>query len=798
MNYKYIKFFSDIKLEDIPSVGGKNASLGEMIQTLSKQGIEVPNGFAVTADAYWYYLRDNNILIRIKDLIRELVDKNDLPKLQRIGAAIRKTIIDAKIPEDLAKEVEAAYIELSKMYGEKNCDIAVRSSATAEDLPNASFAGQQETFLNITGVENLLEAVQKCMASLFTDRAIIYRIEKGFNHFQVGLSVGVQKMVRSDLGAAGVAFSLDTESGFKNLVQISSAYGLGEAVVQGLVTPDEFAVFTTTLTDGFEPIIKKQLGLKEKKIIYSNDLQNPTKTVETTDEERKKFSLTDQEILKLAKMTETIENHYSKLKDKWTPMDVEWGKDGKDGKLYILQARPETVHAISQVGRYYTKYSFAKELLPIMKDKLLLTGESIGQKIAGGSARIIKNIDQVKDFNFGDILVTSMTDPDWVPIMKKAGAIVTDRGGRTCHAAIVSRELGIPAIVGTEFATQKIKDGQEITIDSSQGQVGYVYNGKFDFKVEKVEVKDIPKPPVDVMVNVGDPSQAFSLSFLPVSGVGLARIEFVINSFIKIHPMALLHPEKLDKKELKQIEEITAAYSTPVDFFVDSLAQGVGTIAAAFFPRPVICRFSDFKTNEYRNLIGGSYFEPVEENPMLGFRGAIRYYSSAYRPAFELECKAMKKVRDKMGLKNLKLMVPFVRTVQEAKDVLQVMLENGLRSGDSLEIFMMCEVPSNVLMLKDFAKLFDGFSIGSNDLTQLTLGVDRDSEILAALFKETDPAVQKIITMAITQARDMGKYIGICGQAPSDYPEFAEFLIEQKINSISLNPDVVLPFLMNR
>jgi len=794
---KYIRNFKDLKLTDTPLVGGKNSSLGQMISELSKKGIRIPNGFAITAQAYWYFIEQNNLLEKMKEVMGRLKNKEDIATLKAVGREIRGLIFGGAMPEDLKKEIVQAYEQLSKEYKQKDCDVAVRSSATAEDLPTASFAGQQETYLNICGVDNLIEACKKSMASLFTDRAIIYRIEQGFDHFQVALSVGVQKMVRSDLASAGVIFTLDTETGFKNVVMINSSFGLGEAVVKGEVIPDEFLVFKPTLEKGFPAIIKKQLGDKNIKIIYDMDPKSPTKTVPTSAEEQCSFSLKDEEVVELSRYAVEIENHYSDLKGGWSPMDIEWAKDGQDGKLYILQARPETVHAIEKQKAFLKMYklkNYAEKL------EVMAKGQSIGSRIATGKAKVIesaKNIDQVQE---GDILVTGMTDPDWVPAMKKAAGIITDRGGRTCHAAIVSRELNIPAIVGTQDATKKIKTGHDITIDCSRGKTGYVYDGIQTFDVIDIPIGKLSTDVVkqEVMVNIADPDSAFTISFLPNDGVGIARVEFIISNILQVHPMALVEPQKVeDKKILEKIEKITRAYPDKKEFFIDNLAYGIGTIAAAFYPKPVIVRLSDFKSNEYRNLIGGIYFEPEEENPMIGFRGASRYYNERYKPAFALECAAIKKVRYQMGLTNVKVMVPFVRTVQEAKKVLQEMEKNGLRRGENnLEVVMMCEIPSNPLLIDEFCKYFDGFSIGSNDLTQLTLGVDRDSEILAPLFDERDEAVKKMMRMAIEGAKRNSKYIGICGQAPSDLPEIANFLIEVGINSISLSPDSVVQFLM--
>jgi len=792
---KFIKSFETLNLNDIPTVGGKNASLGQMIADLSSQGVQVPGGFAITAQAYWNFIESNNLLGQMKSIMADLKSYKDFAQLEKTGEQIRGLIQNGVMPDDLAKEIKTAYDQLCKLYKQDECDVAVRSSATAEDLPTASFAGQQETYLNIRGHEQLLIACKKAMASLFTDRAIAYRIEQGFDHFQVALSVGVQKMIRSDLASSGVAFSLDTETGFKDVVVIDSSFGLGEAIVKGEVIPDEFHVHKPTLKQGFASIIKKHLGKKDLKIIYSEKKDEPTETVPVQKEQLCRFSLTDEEILEIARLTVVIEDHYSKLKNQWSPMDIEWAKDGQDGKLYIIQARPETVHASKRKNGFVTQFSLKEKA-----SKPILTGQSIGQRIASGPAKIILSADKIDQVQEGDILVTDMTDPDWVPAMKKAAGIIANRGGRTCHAAIVSRELNIPALVGVTGATEKIKTGQTVTIDCSQGKTGFVYDGAVSFEEKELDITGLTtdKVPTAVMVNIADPDSAFTVSFLPNDGVGLARLEFIINNAIQIHPLALVNPETIKDKEIqKKIDTITCAYDDKKQFFVDTLACGIGTIAAAFWPKPVIVRLSDFKTNEYRNLIGGIYFEPEEENPMLGFRGASRYYSKQYKPAFALECAALKKVREVMGLTNVRVMIPFVRTTGEAEKALAVMQEFGLRKGENgLEVVMMCEIPSNVLLIDQFSKQFDGFSIGSNDLTQLTLGVDRDSSQLAQLFDERDPAMQKMLQLSVEGAKKNNRYIGICGQAPSDLPEVAEFLIKLGITSISLNPDSIIPFLM--
>ncbi|MDR3646680.1 MAG: phosphoenolpyruvate synthase [Candidatus Babeliales bacterium] len=784
---KYIKEFKDISIKDIALVGGKNASLGEMISQLSAQEIPIPNGFAVTSEAYWHFITANGILEELKALITNLDYKN-INQLQATSSKIRTLIEAQPIPEDLKKEIIAGYQNLSRNYNTENLGVAVRSSATAEDLPTASFAGQQESFLNVQGLSELLESYKKCVSSLFTPRAIVYRIENNFDHFKVALSVGVQKMIRSDLACAGVTFTLDPETGFKDVVFINSSWGLGESVVSGSVDPDGFYVHKPTLEKGFRPILKKYLGTKKTKVIYTN---NYTKTIDTQDELRNKFTLNNNEILELATMAIIIEQYYSKINSKWTPMDIEWAKDGAENKLYIVQARPETIHNKQQNKNVYTKYL----LKNTSSKKIICTGQSIGQKIVSGTARVILNPKQINEVKAGDILITSMTDPDWVPIMKLAAAIITDQGGRTCHAAIVSRELGIPAIIGTHNATSLIKTGQKITLDCSQGQNGNIYDGEISFETKTYELSELKKLPCKLLINCGIPEQAFEQSFLPVDGVGLARLEFIITNNIKIHPMALIHFDRVKDLEVKEkIDKLTAPYESKEIFFIDSLAQEAGMIAAAFYPRPVVIRFSDFKSNEYRNLIGGQYFEPEEENPMMGLRGACRYYNDIYKDAFALELAAINKIYNEMGLTNIKVMVPFVRTTKEAKIVLDLIHKH---IPNAPEILMMCEIPSNVILIDEFSKLFEGFSIGSNDLTQFTLAADRDSAVLAESFNETNEAVKIMLKMAIDGAKRNNKPIGICGQAPSDYPELAKFLIDCRINSISLNPDTVLEFLTN-
>ncbi len=782
---KYIRWFEEISAEDIPFVGGKNASLGEMYQALTPQGVKIPNGFAITAEAYRYFLREAKLDSTIHEVLRDL-DTNDLDNLRQRGKQVRQAILGSTLPSDLEDLILISYQELSEeLMGP--ADVAVRSSATAEDLPDASFAGQQETYLNVQGDLSLLETCKRCFASLFTDRAISYRVDKGFDDFQIALSIGVQQMVRSDLAAAGVLFTIDTETGFPDVSLINASYGLGENVVQGTVNPDEYYVFKPTLMQGFRPILQKISGSKEYKLIYDIGGSKMVKNVPVALEDRKRFAITDEEILILARWGCIIEDHYTAKKGRPCPMDIEWAKDGETGDLFIVQARPETVQSRKDLDVLETYHL-------TQRGPILIQGRSVGEKIGQGPVRVVQHVQHLQDFQDGDVLVTDKTDPDWEPIMKKAAAIVTNRGGRTCHAAIVSRELDLPAIVGAERATEVLKKGQVVTISCAEGDTGFVYEGKLPFEVERVPLKNLGHPKTQVMMNVANPEEAFSLSFIPNDGVGLAREEFIINTFIKIHPLALLDYEQLEDASAKaKIDHLTTAYSDKTQYFIDKLAQGVGMIAAAFYPKDVIVRMSDFKSNEYANLIGGKNFEPIEENPMIGFRGASRYYDSRYREGFALECQAMKKVREDMGLTNVKLMIPFCRTVEEGKRVLDEMAQHGLQRGDKgLEVYVMCEIPSNVILAEEFAAIFDGFSIGSNDLTQLVLGVDRDSEIVAHVFDERNTAVKRVIAQVIKAAKGKGRKIGICGQAPSDYPEFAQFLVEQGIDSISLNPDTVV------
>lgn len=782
---KFILWFDEITIEDVPFVGGKNASLGEMYHELSKKGVSVPNGFAITAHAYQYLLEKAGIKEELKKIISTL-KVQDMDNLSEHGRKIRTIIRNCSFPEDLRKEIVEAYKKLSKSYHASDVDVAVRSSATAEDLPGASFAGQQETFLNITGEERLIDACKDCFASLFTNRAIVYRQEKGFDHFKVYLSIGVQKMVRSDKACSGVMFTLDTETGFKDVVFITGSWGLGENIVQGAVNPDEFFVFKPTLKKGFNSIITKKIGEKSIKMIYSEDGLKTTKNVVVEKQEREQFCINEKEVLQLAKWGCIIEDHYTKKKGAWAPMDIEWAKDGESNELYIVQARPETVQ--SQKNR-----NVLEEHVLLEKSKILAEGKSVGNKIGQGVATIIKDVKDIAFFKPGQVLVTEMTDPDWVPIMRIASAIVTNRGGRTCHAAIVSRELGIPCVVGTNNGTETIKDKQKITVSCAEGEDGRVYDGLLKFKVQKTDLKNIQRPKTKVMMNIGNPDEVFNLSFLPNDGVGLAREEFIINSYIKIHPLALLHFDKMQPEVKRKIEELTKGYKDKTEFFIDKLAQGVAMIGAAFYPKDVIVRMSDFKSNEYANLIGGTSFEPKEDNPMIGWRGAARYYSKGYKEGFALECKAMKRVRDEMGLTNVKLMIPMCRTIDEGKKVMAVMAENGLKRGkNGLQVYVMCEVPSNVVLADEFCDIFDGFSIGSNDLTQLTLGVDRDSALVAEVFNERNLAVKRMIEHVIFVAKKRGRKIGICGDAPSTYPEFAEFLVDCGINSISLSPDALV------
>ncbi|WP_457621350.1 phosphoenolpyruvate synthase [Persephonella sp.] len=790
---KLVVWLDEVGIEDVELVGGKNASLGEMIKGLSPKGIKIPMGFVVTAEAYRYFISYNNLAEKIKEALKGL-DTNDVFDLQKRGLTVREMIKGGEFPDDLRKTIIEYYEKLSEMYKRHRVDVAVRSSATAEDLPDASFAGQQETYLNIKGDETLLTAIKNCFASLFTDRAISYRESFGFDHFAIGLAVGIQKMVRSDLASAGVGFSLDTESGFKDVVLINGAYGLGEMVVQGAITPDEWLVFKPTFKQGYEAIIEKKLGKKTHKMVYGTTDEERVKIVQVPEEKQKQFCLTDEEVLKLADWIMKIEEYYSEKYNKWTPMDVEWAKDGELNELFIVQARPETIHS----RKDHSKITVYKIIEPYEEraGKRLVQGIAVGDKVATGKVKLMYSLEDAKDFKPGDVLVTDMTDPDWEPIMKQAAAIVTNRGGRTCHAAIVARELGVPAVVGAGNATEILKDDMEVTVSCAEGDVGYVYKGIIEYEVEEVDINTLPKTKTPIMMNVASPEGAFDFSFLPNAGVGLAREEFIINNYIAIHPLALIKFDEIKEKdpELAQIiEDRTFGYDNKEEYFIKKLSYGIARIAAAFYPKPVIVRFSDFKSNEYANLIGGKYFEPKEENPMLGWRGASRYYSPQYKEAFGLECKAILRVRNKMGLTNVKVMVPFCRTPEEGKKVLEVMEEYGLRRGENgLEVYVMCELPSNVVLADQFSEYFDGFSIGSNDLTQLTLGLDRDSSLIAHIYDERNEAVKRLIAQVIKTAKQHGRKIGICGQGPSDYPDFAQFLVEQGIDTISINPDAVL------
>ncbi len=782
----YIRWFNELTIDDVPLVGGKNASLGEMYRELGAQGVQIPNGFAITAEAYRYILDKANGWEVLHEALDNLnpEDVNDLAKRARKA---REIIYAAPLPDDLQQQILAAYKQLQNEYGEE-LSVAVRSSATAEDLPTASFAGQQDTYLNIRGEAALLESCKRCFASLFTDRAIHYRVDQGFDHFKLALSIGIMKMVRSDLSASGVMFSLDTESGFSDVVFITGAYGLGENVVQGSVDPDEFYVHKPTFEQGYRAVLRRTLGAKKIKMIYSDrSTRESTHNIVTSSEERNRFCITDSDVLTLADYAIKIEKHYSAKAGKAKPMDMEWAKDGIDGTLYIVQARPETV--VSQLrGMMLEQYTLNETAEPI------ITGHSVGSKIATGTARIIENPQQLSSFKAGEVLVADMTTPDWEPVMKMASAIVTNRGGRTCHAAIISRELGVPAVVGCENATTTIQNNTPVTVSCAEGDVGKVYAGILNFNVQTTDLAGMKRPKTHIMLNIANPEVAFKTSFLPNDGVGLMRMEFIITEYIKAHPMALIHPERVqDANEREQLAKLTRHYDSPQEFFISKLAEGVGTIGAAFYPKPVVVRMSDFKTNEYATLLGGRWFEFDEENPMIGFRGASRYTHPAYAEGFALECAAMKRIRDDMGLTNVILMIPFCRRVQEAKKVLGYMAQLGLKRGENgLQIYVMCEIPNNVISIDAFSQHFDGFSIGSNDLTQLTLGVDRDSAILAEDFDERDDGVKEMIRLAVAGSKRNGKHCGLCGQAPSDYPEMAQFLVEVGIDSMSLNPDTVL------
>ncbi len=803
----FVLWFEEVGIADINLVGGKNASLGEMIRQLSSKGVSVPTGFATTAYAYRYFVEKAGLEKKLRKLFSDL-DVEDMENLRDRGKQARALVLNTPFPKDLEAAIVTAYFKLCERYGHntESCDrfedpvdreacksysydtdVAVRSSATAEDLPDASFAGQQETYLNVHGAKAVLESCHKCFASLFTNRAISYRTIKGFDHFAVALSVGVQKMVRSDLASSGVMFSIDTETGFKNAALVTAAYGLGENVVQGAVNPDEYFVFKPTLQQGFKPILEKRLGSKEIKMVYDIGGGKLTKNVPVAEPDRGKFAISEDEILTLAKWACIIEDHYSSVRGQYTPMDIEWAKDGITGELFIVQARPETVQS-QKSGSVLKHYKLNGS------GDIISTGRAVGEAIGQGAARVILDVHKIDEFQAGEVLVTNKTDPDWEPIMKKSSAIVTNQGGRTCHAAIIAREMGIPAIVGCGDATDTVKTGQDITVSCAEGEEGRVYAGLVPFEIEETVLDNLPDTHTKILMNVGNPEEAFGLAAIPCDGVGLARLEFIIANHIKAHPLALMNFDTLEDPLVKrEIAKLTAQYDNKPDFFVDKLAQGVGTIAAAFYPNPVVVRMSDFKSNEYANLLGGRQFEPKEENPMIGWRGASRYYDPNYREAYGLECKALKRVRDEMGLTNVIPMIPFCRTPDEGRKVLAEMEKHGLKRGENgLQVYVMCEIPSNVILADEYSKVFDGFSIGSNDLTQLTLGLDRDSSLVAHIFDERNEGVKTMVKMVIEKAKDNDRKIGICGQAPSDYPEFARFLVELGIDSISLNPDAVL------
>ncbi|MFS8866790.1 phosphoenolpyruvate synthase [Synechococcus sp. H65.1] len=781
---------TEVGLRDVAQVGGKNASLGEMLQQLTPKGIRVPLGFATTAHAYRQFIAAGGLEEKLREILKDL-DIEDVRNLRERGKAARTLILQTPFPPELEQAISEAYQKLCERYG-PDTDVAVRSSATAEDLPDASFAGQQETYLNVHGIQAVLNACHRCFASLFTDRAISYRQIKGFDHFQVALSVGVQKMVRSDLACSGVMFSIDPETGFKDAVLITAAYGLGENVVQGIVNPDEYVVFKPTLKQGLRPILSRKLGSKALKLVYDEEGSRSTKNVPVPEGLRRQYALQDDEILELARWACLIEEHYSALRGRFTPMDIEWAKDGITGELFIVQARPETVQSQKATNRLKTYRFTQTEARP----DPLVRGRAVGEAIGQGTARVILDVRRSDQFQAGEVLVTEKTDPDWEPIMKKASAIVTNQGGRTCHAAIIARELGIPAIVGCGNATQVLRSGDPITVSCAEGEEGRVYPGLLPYEVTEIPLEELPRPRTQLMMNVGNPEKAFGLSEIPCDGVGLARLEFIIANHIQVHPLALIHYNEAVKEE-PRLAELTAQYADKPEYFVDKLAQGVATIAAAFYPKPVIVRLSDFKSNEYAHLLGGSRYEPHEENPMIGWRGASRYTDPRYRDGFALECRAMKRVRDEMGLTNVILMIPFCRTPEEGHKVLEEMARHGLVRGENgLQVYVMCELPSNVILADEFCQIFDGFSIGSNDLTQLTLGLDRDSALVAHLFDERHEAVKRMIAQVIQTVKSHGRKIGICGQAPSDYPDFARFLVQQGIDSISLNPDSLLKTLL--
>jgi len=776
---RYIMGLHEVQMSDVNQVGGKNASLGEMIKNLTKSGkVKVPGGFATTADAYREFLAHEGLADRINEALDRL-DVSDVKELVKVGSKIRNWVMNTPFPPEFEKSIDEAFENLEAEYG-KDVSWAVRSSATAEDLPDASFAGQQETVLNVKGIKDIKKYILEVFASLFNDRAIAYRVHQGFDHSQVALSAGIQKMVRSDIGASGVMFTLDTESGFKDVVFITGNYGLGEMVVQGGVNPDEFYVHKQSYEAGFHAIINRTLGSKKQKMIYASKGESPVEVVDVPENEQQKFCLNDAQIHELAKQALEIEKHYKR------PMDIEWALDGLDGNIYIVQARPETVQ--SRKGKTIDRYTLKK------RGEVITVGRSIGALIGSGKAKLIANLDEMDKIQEGDVLVTDMTDPDWEPIMKKASAIVTNRGGRTCHAAIIAREMGVPAVVGCGDATDKIADGAPVTVSCAEGDIGYIYKEELEYKCDSIEINSMPEIPVKIMMNVGNPERAFDFAQLPNEGIGLARLEFIINNMIGIHPKALINYETLEDQKLKaKIDKKISAYESPKEYFIERMVEGIATLAAAFHPKPVILRMSDFKTNEYAHLLGGENYEPKEDNPMIGFRGATRYISEEFRDCFNLECEAIHRVREKMGLTNLQIMIPFVRSLQGANRVIELLSENGLKRGENdLKIIMMCEVPSNAVLAEEFLEMFDGFSIGSNDMTQLTLGLDRDSELIAHVFDEMNPAVLKMVSMAIQAAKKQGKYIGICGQGPSDQPEFADWLFKEGIGSVSLNPDSVL------
>jgi pyruvate,water dikinase len=787
---RYIKKFSEIGVNDVALVGGKNANMGEMYQNLTKLGVKVPNGFAVTAEAYKYILDYNNLWDKLHNLLDNF-NPDDVEELQAVGKKCRELIYSCEIPQDLEEEILEGYNNLKIEYGEK-VSLAVRSSATAEDSPEASFAGQNDTYLNIKGEENLLNSYKRCLASNFTDRSIHYKFDNNFDYFSVYLCVTIMKMVRSDVGASGVMFSLDTETGFRDVVFITAGYGLGENIVQGSIKPDIFYVHKPTFKNGYRAVLKRELGKKELTMIF-NDVLNEnnialewTKNIETPLNKRDSFSITDEDVMILADYAIKVEEHYSNLVQKDKPMDMEWAKDGIDGEIYMVQARPETVES-QKKGSILETYHLLE------KGEVILTGSAVGTKIGSGTVRVINSLEEMDSFQEGEILVAKTTTPDWEPIMKRASGLITETGGRTCHSAIVSRELGIPAIVGVENVMNILKTGDKVTISCAEGDIGKVYKGILKYKKEEVNISDIPELKTEIMMNLGNPDIAFSLASLPVDGIGLARMEFIINEYIKAHPMALLYPEKTDTITQKKIKELTKAYQNSEEFFIKTLSEGVATIASSVYPKPCVVRMSDFKTNEYATLLGGRFFEPKEDNPMIGFRGASRYYNPIYEEGFGLECKAMKRVRDEMGFKNVILMIPFCRRVEEGKKVIKTMEKYGLKQGENgLQIYVMCEIPNNVILIDKFSEIFDGFSIGSNDLTQLTLGVDRDSEIVANDYDERDEGVKEMIKMAVRGAKRNNRHSGLCGQAPSDYPEMAKFLYELGIDSISLNPDSVI------